>query len=273
MAAAVSKRGPRSGETVRWFRRLLSCVRGIADEDVMVNVSSRAVGAVLAALLFTACSATGYRIADLASEINSTRDTMRTVVVVGDTIKVSFALRADLNHDVRVRQDGHASFRGLDAVAVAGLNLAELDQRLTELYSKVKIENASDLTVDLAPAAPEATGVSPDALFVVGEVERPGPVSAIGRPLTLFEAIAAAGGHRKATANLCNVILVRRLGSGENRSWRLDCDIYDWGAQPPIYLQPRDIVFVPNTAIDEVDIWFDKHIRQLIPLPPLFPAQ
>lgn len=227
----------------------------------------------LAASLFTACSATGYRISDLAAEINSTRDSMRTVVVVGDTIKVMFPLRADLNHDVRVRADGHASFRGLDAVPVAGLTLTELDEKLTDLYSKVKLENASELTVDLAPAAPDAAGVSPDALFVIGEVERPGPVAAIGRPLTLFEAIAAAGGHRKPTANLRNVILVRRLGSGENRSWRLDCDIYKWGAQPPVYLQPRDIVFVPNTAIDEVNIWVDKYIRQMIPLPTLFPPQ
>lgn len=89
--------------------------------------------------------------------------------------------------------------------------------------------------------------------------------------MTLVEAIAAAGGHLKATANLRNTILVRRMASGEMRSWRLDADIYRWGQQPPIYLQPRDIVFVPNTAIDEVDIWVDKYIRQMIPLPTLFP--
>jgi hypothetical protein len=35
----------------------------------------------------------------------------------------------------------------------------------------------------------------------------------------------------------------------------------------PLYLQPYDVVFIPNTPIDEVAIWVDNHIRRMIPVP------
>jgi PAS domain S-box-containing protein len=82
-------------------------------------------------------------------------------------------------------------------------------------------------------------------------------IEELSRTHTLLEVIASAGGHRKATANLSNTILVRRVG-GDMKQWRLDADVYQWGKEPPIWLQPRDIVFVPNTAIDDVNIWVDK---------------
>jgi protein involved in polysaccharide export with SLBB domain len=254
---------------------MLSCVRSRADEDAIVNVLCRSALTGVASMLLAACSAVGYRISDLAAEINATRDVVAAVVAPGDTIKVTFPKLTGWNHEARVRPDGTATFHGLDDVQVAGLTLPELDKKLTQLYAEKKLEqNSDELTVDIATTTATISttaGVTPDTLFVVGEVQHPGPVTVAGRSLTLFEAIASAGGHQKATANLSNVILVRRLHTGEMRSWRLDADIYRWGNEPPIWLQPRDIVFVPNTAIDEVNIWVDKYIRQMIPLPTLVP--
>jgi protein involved in polysaccharide export with SLBB domain len=222
---------------------------------------------VVLALGLMSCSATGYQIADLAAEINATRDAGRTLVAPGDTVRVTFPYKMDWNQTVTVRQDGYATFFLVDDVAVAGLKLADLDARLSALYAKAGVPSTDQLTVDVTPpASPSTAGAGGENMFVVGDVERPGPIVWAGRSMTLVEAISAAGGHRKATANLRNTILIRRLASGEMRSWRLDADIYRWGQQPPIYLQPRDI-----TAIDDVDIWVDKYIRQLIPLPTLFP--
>jgi hypothetical protein len=34
-----------------------------------------------------------------------------------------------------------------------------------------------------------------------------------------------------------------------------------------VFLQARDVVFVPNTAIDDVNIWVDQYIRKMIPIP------
>jgi protein involved in polysaccharide export with SLBB domain len=238
-------------------RRPLALLRGVVA------------GAALA--LLGACSATGYQIADLAESINATRSVGAVLLQAGDTVKVTFLSKAEWNQDVRIRPDGNASFLGLDDVPLAGLTLAQADDRLTKLYASVNTDVAVErpLTLDVVGSG-ASTGHG--AAYVVGEVTRPGNVELAGPTYTLIEAISAAGGHLKVSANLRNVVLVRRLATGEMRSWRLDADIYQWGAVPPIFLQARDIIFVPNTAIDEVDIWVDKYIRQMIPLPIFIPT-
>ncbi len=241
-----------------------------------VNAVLRAAAAAILGML-TSCSALGYPIADLADEINATRSHGRVVIAAGDTLRLRFAEKADWDQDVRVRSDGIAVFPVLDEVVVVGLTLPDLDKRLSERYVAAS-QTVGPLSVDLAQGggggegAAAGGGAAGDVVFVIGDVESPGPMPMPGRPLTLIEAIAAAGGHTKQTANLRNTILTRRLVSGEMRSWRLDADIYQWGRQPPIWLQPRDIVFVPNSAIDEIDIWVDNYFRRMIPLPTLFPA-
>jgi protein involved in polysaccharide export with SLBB domain len=226
-------------------------------------------GAALA--LLGACSATGYQIADLAESINATRSVGAVLLQAGDTLKLTFLSKTEWNQEVRIRPDGNASLLGLDDVQLAGLTLAQADDRLTKLYASVNTDVAVErpLTLDVVGAG---TSTGHGAAYVVGEVTRPGNVELTGPTYTLIEAISSAGGHLKASANLRNVVLVRRLASGEMRSWRLDADIYQWGSTPPIYLQARDIIFVPNTAIDEVDIWVDKYIRQMIPLPIFIPT-
>ena len=229
----------------------------------------------LAALFaFASCSAVGESIADLAEEINASRHTASLPVAVGDTIQVSFPFKPEWSHETRVRLDGSASFLLIDDVQVAGLELQELDKRLTKMYRDAR-QGSEEIDLSLArptagggsrTGATSSTGTGWD-IYVIGEVQSPGPIALDGRTLTLTEAIGAAGGHLKETANLRNTVLVRRLASSEMRSWKLNADIYQWGEMPPIYLQPRDIVFVPNTAIDDVDIWIDQYIRRILPFP------
>lgn len=239
--------------------------------------------AVVALALLGACSATGHSVRDLAESINATRYVGAAVLQAGDVVKLTFLNKEEWNQEVRLRVDGKGAFLGLDDVALAGLTLAQADELLTGLYAKVNNDTPVErpLSVDLvgivgggAPAAAGATGdaAAAGALYVVGEVRTPGPLAMVGPTLTLTDAIAAAGGHLKATANLRNVVLIRRLASGEMRSWRLDLDIYQWGVLPAIYLQPRDVVLVPNTAVDDVNIWVDKYIRQNLPVPFFLPT-
>ncbi len=223
----------------------------------------------LLAASLAGCSATGYDVAGLASEINATRDTARAQFVAGDTVQVRFPFRSDLNHDARVRSDGRASFLLVDEVEVAGLTVEVLDEKLTGLYRAQKQD--VDLTVSLVPGIDLENG---HVVYVIGEVARPGPVNLDSRTLTLIEAIGEAGGLLKESANPSNVMLVRRVvATNAMRKWELDCHPEYWGTVPPVFLQPGDIIVVPNTAIDEVNIWVDKYIRQMLPFPYLVPFQ
>lgn len=234
----------------------------------------RAACALTGFALLVACSATGHSIASLSEEINATLSDVRTSVEVGDAVNVAFPYRTDWNHTSRVMEDGYASFYLVGEVKVRGLSISSLNERLSERYDRIREGESVALTASIGSADGAATDTS-NSVFVVGEVNTPGAVAVSGRALTLIEAISAAGGHLKATANLSNTILIRRIrGTNEMRSWRLDANIYEWGQHPAIFLQSRDVIFVPNTAIDDVDMFVDQWIRQMIPLPtlPLAPS-
>lgn len=227
--------------------------------------------ALAVSLAFAGCSAVGEPIKDLANEINATLSEVRRVTEVGDTVNVVFPYRSDWNHQSRIRDDGYATFTLIGELRVVGLSIAELNERLHEQYRKQRQSDEIELTADILDNASSGTDYS-NVVFIIGDVTRPGPVELTSRPLTLFEAIGAAGGHLKRTANLANTMLVRRVrGTNELRSWSLDASIERWGESPAVFLQARDIVFVPNTAVDDVNIWIDQYIRQMIPIPNIIP--
>lgn len=234
----------------------------------------RALALVALCGLSGACSSVGDALADRAAEINATLDESQFRVQVGDTVSVRFPFAPELNHAARVQKDGSATFLAIDRVQVAGLTTDELDAKLQQLYSQVTETRERKVTVAVAAGIADATAAESDgqAIYVIGEVENPGPVVWQRRRFTLHEALGEAGGLLKESANPRNIALVRRVAKdGGVRTWFLDAHPEYWGGSPPIYLQPTDLVLVPNTAVDEANIWVDKYIRQMLPFPYLFP--
>lgn len=224
----------------------------------------------LTASLLAGCSAVGNSIGSLADEINATLGRTRTVAEAGDNIRVVFPFRTDWNHEARIQDDGFATFTLLGAVKVVGMTVDELNASLVKRYNDASGSEQIELTADILPGVAQGSDSTDtsNVVYVIGDVASPGSVRLTGRQVTLVEAISAAGGHLKTTANLRNTVLIRRIrGSNEMRSWRLDADVYGWGDQPAVFLQARDVVFVPNTAIDDVNIWVDQYFRKMIPVP------
>ncbi len=221
-------------------------------------------------MILCSCSSTGYSMTSLAEEINATLSSSSREVKVGDIITVSFPFQSEWDHVAQVMEDGTASFSLVGELRVLGMSMQRLNDELTKAYDRARNGQRVDLNASITATGDGEVDAN-NSLFVIGEVRTPGPIRVNGKRITLVEAISAAGGHLKLTANLGNTILVRRIrGSNEMRSWRLDADVYEWGEHPPIYLQERDVVFVPNTAIDDVNIFVDQWIRQMLPFP-IFP--
>jgi protein involved in polysaccharide export with SLBB domain len=217
----------------------------------------------LLTLLLGGCASYGRPLPEVAPEINATFETGPVLIEPGDMIDLRFARKSDWNVTTRVRADGRTSFPAIGEHRVAGMTVHELEHELVDDYRPILAQ--PELAVNLGEST--AGDAERDGVIVTGEVTRPGMVSLHGERLTLVEALGRAGGQLKATSLLGNTLLLRRCPrTGLYQSWRIDAREVHWGIAEPVYLQRHDLVFVPNTPIDNVDIWIDQYINKTIPM-------
>jgi polysaccharide export outer membrane protein len=213
-----------------------------------------------------ACTASGTPIPEIAREINATRDTGPMRFVPGDRLALHFASNPTYDQRLDVRPDGMASFPLVGEMSVAGKTVDDLNKELTKAYTGELY--TIDFTVNLDTSVQATQLDSPRRIFVLGEVQQPGAFPYNGENITIPKALAAAHGFDKTSAALQAMLLVRWLPSENGyRGWKIDAGPEYWGSPQQVFLQPGDVLYVPNTTIDKVDIWVDKYIRQLIPFP------
>lgn len=218
--------------------------------------------------LAVSCASYGIPLNQIANEINATLYTGPTLVEPGDALAVRFPGKAEWNQVALVRTDGCVSFPAIGEVLVAGNPVGELQHRLTERYVELKVFERPDADLILNLGDPAQTSTSGQGSITVGgEVKTPGLVGMAGERLTLLDALSRAGGHIKGTALLGNTLMLRRSPrSGLYSSWRIDAREIFWDSSQPIYLQRHDMILVPNTPIDNANIWVDQYINKMIPL-------
>ncbi len=206
----------------------------------------------------------GPALSEIARDINSTLEPAAVVLGIGDTLDVRFPYSPTWNQEVAITDDGSASFMAIGRLIVAGSSLGQLNATLTESYSHVFENHELDVVLKSRGAR---------KIFVMGEVTKPGEFELDpDRRVTLLDAVARAGGPRKESAYLAHTLLVRWSATNRKQlSWTIDAREEFWTGPEPVYLQPYDLVYIPNTPIDRVGIWVDNYIRRLIPVPYLIP--
>jgi Periplasmic protein involved in polysaccharide export len=173
----------------------------------------------------------------------------------GDQINLKFYYTPEMNDSQTIRPDGKISLQLLGDVDVAGKTPEQVRQELIAAYSS-HLKNPDVAVV--------VRSVNERHVYVGGEVIRPGAIPIPGS-MTVIEAIMDAGGFNATTARPENVVVLRRMGD----KWQgkiVDLSHIVEGSAVSLYeLEPRDIVYVPRTAIAKVDQWVDQHINKLIP--------
>lgn len=216
-------------------------------------------------LALGACQTSGGpSLSEIAPRINSTLEPEAIVLGVGDEIQIRFPYSATWNQDVEITTDGSASFMSIGRLIVAGMSLGQLKEVLSEAYARVFEDHELDVVVKTRGAR---------MVYVMGEVDEPGVFELEpDHRLTLLDAIARAGGPLKASAYLAHTLLIRWSAStGKQLTWTIDAREEYWAGAEPVYLQPYDLVWIPNTPVDDVAIWVDNYIRRMIPFPYLVP--
>lgn len=195
---------------------------------------------------------------EIAVEINKTFEPGPVMLLPGDTITVRFANHTDYNQDVEIRPDGTASFLKLGEKRCGGLTIPQLRDVLTQAYQPLI---SPEIDINIKSAAPRN-------VYVMGDVNDRGEQVLPDSGMTFLEALAKASGPIKSTAYMKGVLLLRWFAKEQRvMMWIIDAREENWAGDQRILLMPNDLIFVPNSTIDEIDIWVDNYIRRMIPIP------
>jgi polysaccharide biosynthesis/export protein PslD len=174
----------------------------------------------------------------------------------GDTLSVVFPYHSEMNHDETIRPDGRITMPELGEIEVYGLTTTGVEELLKTRSSTLLKD--PDVRVTLLTFAEKE-------VYVTGEVGKPGAV-VYRENLTPLQAVAEAGGLLN-TAHVESVVLIRALPTSDrvlSRTLNLQEAIVA-GTNEPLALAPRDVLYVPRTAIADADVWVDQHITQIAP--------
>nr|WP_232792884.1 polysaccharide biosynthesis/export family protein [Caulobacter hibisci] len=174
----------------------------------------------------------------------------------GDELAVRFLLEPDLNAQVLVGPDGRGVFPLVSGQPVAGQTAEELNQSLTRAYASV-LRNPQVETLVASYGAAQ--------IYVGGEVREPG-VKTIKGQLTAAQAVMAAGGFQD-TARTGKVVVLRQR-PGDPRLLMRTVDVRAaLGGQDggDFAILPGDLIFVPRSAIAEVNLFVKQYISGVLP--------
>lgn len=175
----------------------------------------------------------------------------------GDEVEVKFLYWPELDQEQEIRPDGKIALQLVGHVEVAGRTPEEVDAHLVELYTE-KIRDPVITTI--------ITSYGSRRVYVGGEVETPGFVDLTDQ-MTALEAVMAAGGFDRGSAKVSEVVVVRHV-EGQRFAKLIDFrEPLDDEQGGPLFLAPRDIVYVPRSRIDKVNQWVDQYISRVIPSP------
>jgi protein involved in polysaccharide export with SLBB domain len=173
----------------------------------------------------------------------------------GDQLEIRFFKTPELNETQTVRPDGKINLQLIGETNVRGLTPEEFQDSLVKQYG-VHLKNPE---ISVAVRSFYSRRV-----YVGGEVRAPGFVEMPG-PMTLLEAVLAVGGYNLQNANPGKVMVIRQK-SGVQERFRVDISKAFSGKDFQVfYLEPYDIVYVPQSGITKVNQWVDQHINRIIP--------
>jgi len=171
----------------------------------------------------------------------------------GDTLALKFPLAPELDSAVVLGPDGTATLPLIGSQMLAGYTPGEARSTLLRAYASVLRNPQLDVAV---------TEYGSAQIFVGGEVKDPG-AKAVKGVLSINQAIMTAGGVLE-TAKTGHIVVLRQV-SGEPQPHLLILDLRSLRDDGERRIHPGDVIFVPRSAIAEVDLFVKQYITSLLP--------
>jgi polysaccharide export outer membrane protein len=154
-------------------------------------------------------------------------------LVPGDKLSIQVYRDQQLSQQLQIRPDGKITMPLLGDVVAAGKTSLELRDTLTTSLKEY---------IELPVVTVIVTETVPPVVYVMGEVNAPGP-QAINGQLSVLQALAAAGGF-KDFAKTKDIRILRKTATGTTTLKFNYKDALN-GEKAAMYLQPGDTVIVP----------------------------
>jgi polysaccharide export outer membrane protein len=204
--------------------------------SVRIGPALKLAGIVLAAFtLFTGC---GSMPSGEPSTNKATMDKPHSESIIlreGDVLKITFPGSPNLDTLQPIRRDGKLNLPLIGEMSAAGLSPSDLQDKLIQAYAS-QISSKEVIVQVQSSTFP---------VFVTGAVIHPGKISS-DHPIDALEAVMEAGGFNYDTANMTDVRVIRNE-NGVMKHFSVDLKSVLKGQETkPFYLQPDDIVYVPE---------------------------
>lgn len=181
----------------------------------------------------------------------------RVVFQPGDDLEIRFTYAMQFSTSQTVRPDGYIQLPLIQPAEylVEGKTPEEIRDELVKLYApQLQHPEVTVLTRALYQRR----------VYVGGAVNEPGTVDMPGR-MDVLEAIHMAAGFDEQKASKASVVVIR-FKDGKRYGCGLDLEKAMKGEEgQPFYLEPYDIVYVPETKIVKVNRWIDQYINKIVP--------
>jgi polysaccharide export outer membrane protein len=158
----------------------------------------------------------------------------------GDVVDITFQYSTNYNALQRIALDGTLNLNPVGPVRAAGRTVVELQRELAKVYQTLAKDDVITVNRVLASTA---------IIYVSGAVLKPGSVE-LNHPLTVIEAVMAAGGFDVSRAQLSSVSILR-LEHGQQHAYHVNLKRVLAGKETtPFYLRPFDIIYVPTKTFN-----------------------
>jgi len=185
-------------------------------------------------------------------------DTGKSYYILGpsDVIEISVWNHPELTKTMRIRPDGWVSFPLVGELQAAGQGPADLANQIHQkLLSYFKDPQVSVIVNEYKSKS----------ILVLGQVKKPGLYQYEGG-MTAFEAIGVAEGYNKH-AQLKSIVVIRNGYTAVPEFYLVNLykAIHDGITQEDVFLQPRDIVYVPQNFFGNVADFTDYWMQRIKP--------
>lgn len=155
-------------------------------------------------------------------------------LATGDKLRVEVYKDEQLSQSLQIRPDGRITLPLVGDVTAAGKTSAELRDMLAEELKEYVVNPV--VTVIVVETVPQN-------VFVMGEVNSPGPKAVKGE-IPILQALAMAGGF-KDFARTKNIQVLRTTPEGKSSTIRFNYNDAVNGRAPIITVRPGDTIIVP----------------------------